>query len=207
MNILRNSFQYNDNITSTYPLTELLDNENTSDSYNNFLDSFNEGGEKRFFEEFQEKYDQFKIVKNIRFNAINFFSFLNFVRYQQYIKPYLRKLKFNPNWNKGILSVTFEINNSTSAKFQLIFQQNGIVRFLSLDKDHDDEETLSYVIDGTFSSSSLIRKSYKIKRLMGILTEVLNEECEEEHISDNDMQELHNVMGDEEYVVTEYILP
>ena len=114
---------------------------------------------------------------------------------------------FNPNWNKGILSVTFEINNSTSTKFQLIFQQNGIVRFLSLDKDHDDKKTLSYVIDGTFSSSSLIRKSYKIKRLMGILTEILNEECEEKHISDNDMQESHNVMGDEEYVVTEYTLP
>lgn len=145
------------------------------DEYNKFLDSFGRKDNYLFFKEFKDNYDEFKIIQNTSFEDIQIFSFLNFARYQLYLKKYLKKLSCYPNWNKGILSITFENNNLTSTNFQLIFQSNGLVRFLSLDKDHDENETLSYVIDGSFSSSSLISKSYKIKRLLGILVEILNE--------------------------------
>lgn len=200
------SLAYNSRVFM-YPLNSLSDRNTTSDQYKKFLDSFNNMDEKKFFNEFQKKYDEFEITKNIDFSEIKFFSFLNFVRYQHHLKSYLRKLKFNHNWNKGVLSITF-INNITLVSFQLIFQQNGVVKFLSLDKDYDDNETLSYVIDGTFSSSSLVHKSYKIMRLMGILTEISNEACElSTSFQTLKIHNLHeNIRKDKEENVIEYII-
>lgn len=138
----------------------------------NFLNEFDD--ERQIFDKFKEKYDDFEILKNISSHTdISFFSFINFVRYQTFFKRFI-SLPHQINWNNKILSITFNTENQYSTNLQLIFQENGIVRFLSLDRDEDNEDSrLSYAIDGTFSSSEFLDKSHKIEYLVAILDKIL----------------------------------
>lgn len=53
------------------------------------------------------------------------------------------------------------------------FLSNGKTEILSLEKSnlstHNPKETMCYVLQGNFSSSSLVEKSYKINRVLSML--------------------------------------
>lgn len=51
------------------------------------------------------------------------------------------------------------------------FQSNGIIKFLSLDRDNElnENENQKYVFTGEFCTSNLIRKNSDIKRLLAII--------------------------------------
>ncbi|HHX2526377.1 TPA: hypothetical protein ACU8BY_000272 [Neisseria subflava] len=124
----------------------------------------------KIFDEFKNNYDKYNLFLNVDFCDIEFYSFLNFLRYYNHLIDFFENFKFYTIFSKGEVSVVFSSNQKTSISLQLIFQSDGITRFLSLDEEDDSREKQTYLIEGNFSSSNLVSKSYKIRRLMRILT-------------------------------------
>lgn len=52
----------------------------------------------------------------------------------------------------------------------LVFQRDGLVRFLCLDDENDEREERVFVIHGTFSSSNIITNMHKINRLLKLIS-------------------------------------
>jgi hypothetical protein len=102
------------------------------------------------------------------------FSKINFERYLPYLKPYMDKIQYNLDVvDDGVILLTFHKSN-----FDLSFKflKNGKTEVLSLDRldktnssTHNLKETMCYVLQGNFSSSSLVEKSYKINRVLSML--------------------------------------
>lgn len=136
---------------------------------------------ERVFEEFKVKYDKFRIFHNINFDDIEFYSFLNFLRYYAYLFKYFENFLFYKTFSKKEVSIVFRSNQKTFISLQLTFQTNGITRFLSQDQDGNDLEKQTYMIEGKFSSSNLMSRNYKIERLMQILTSESKQHYSEFH--------------------------
>lgn len=107
----------------------------------------------------------FSILRNLE--EINFSntSFINFLRYLPVIKDYLLPEKFNITANDQILRLQFNIYQTYLV---LHFREDFIVDYFSYDKDIDENEQLVYSMKGSFCSSNLLKKSYKIERLLSM---------------------------------------
>ena len=108
------------------------------------------------------------------------FSKINFERYLSYLQPYMDKIQYDLDVvDDGVIVLTFHRSD-----FDLSFKflKNGKTEILSLDRlDKDNssaynpkdlkdlQETMCYVLQGNFSSSSLVEKSYKINRVLSML--------------------------------------
>lgn len=125
-----------------------------------------------FFEKFKNEYDQYHLLKNLNYQDINNYSFINFLRYYTHLVDFLRYNRYSTMVCSDTLSIIFESKKELSVSLQLTFQSDGCVRFLSLDKDHPKKDEVgNYSIEGYFSSSSSIYKNYKIKRLLSIISQ------------------------------------
>lgn len=52
----------------------------------------------------------------------------------------------------------------------LVFQRNGLVRFLCLDDENDENEKQTFLIEGNFSASNMFSKMHKINRLLKLIS-------------------------------------
>ena len=98
-------------------------------------------------------------------------SKINFERYLSYLQPYMDKIQYNLDVvDDGTIVLIFH-----KSDFDLSFKflSNGKTEILSLEKSnlstHNPKETMCYVLQGNFSSSSLVEKSYKINRVLSML--------------------------------------
>ena len=121
-------------------------------------------------------------MTHFEINQLNpeLFSKNNFERYLPYLQPYMDKIQYNLDVvDDGAIVLTFH-----KSDFDLSFKflKNGKTEILSLDRlDKDNSsthnpkdlkdltETMCYVLQGNFSSSSLVEKSYKINRVLSML--------------------------------------
>ncbi len=100
-------------------------------------------------------------------------SFINFLRYYKelYELSKLNYIIFSKFLviDNGILML--EINNKfENITLELKFLTNGKVDFLSMDNDKIEEnEKQCYIMRGTLSTSTKLRKSYKMKRLLNVI--------------------------------------
>ena len=100
-------------------------------------------------------------------------SFVNFLRYYKelYELSKLNYIIFSKFLviDNGILML--EINNKfENITLELKFLTNGKVDFLSMDNDKIEEnEKQCYIMRGTLSTSTKLRKSYKMKRLLNVI--------------------------------------
>ena len=67
--------------------------------------------------------------------------------------------------------MTIRQKNDKQVSLLMRFQSNGIIKFLSLDRDNElnENENQKYVFTGEFCTSNLIRKNSDIKRLLAII--------------------------------------
>ncbi|SUA48879.1 Uncharacterised protein [Neisseria zoodegmatis] len=95
---------------------------------------------------------------------ISKYSLINLMRYYPYFIN--RKESFYLDISQGNLILNIENNVS----LQLRFLATGKVEFVSLDKDElGERENQLYVVRGMFTSGNSFEKSYKIKRVLGML--------------------------------------
>lgn len=125
---------------------------------------------KQFFDTFKAKYDEYCLFENIDFNDLRFHSLVNFFRYYKELLSYFRRYSVVSVISNGLVSVIIRTADNLSTQLQLIFDEDGITRFIVSDEDdiHEDED-LIFAIEGNFSSSNLLEKSYKIRKLLSIL--------------------------------------
>lgn len=92
-------------------------------------------------------------------------SFINFIRYYPILVKYVSK----DNYDVSIVNeiIRLKISNK-NLHLVLHFRSDFLVEFYSYDNDFSDEESLVYSMQGSFSSSSKISKSYKIERLLAL---------------------------------------
>lgn len=118
---------------------------------------------KNQFVQLQKNFKEFKIVD---FEDAALYSWVNFFRYFPYLEKYLLNLDFYLIVTKQELSINFKTDEMS---LMLAFQTNGITRFLCQDKENDVNETQTFIIVGTISTSNLLKNNYKILRLLRIL--------------------------------------
>lgn len=127
---------------------------------------------------FREKFDMFNLLSNISKNRIytlKTFSFLNFLRYFEHFVPYFKNDNFYSLFEIKNQECVLTIRQKNDKQVSLLmrFQSNGIIKFLSLDRDNElnenENENQKYVFTGEFCTSNLIRKNSDIKRLLAII--------------------------------------
>lgn len=107
------------------------------------------------------------IIKELISQENNFkiASFINLVRYYPILIKYISK----DNYNVSILDEIIRLRIfRKNVNLILHFRSDFLIDFYSYDNDVDKDEKLVYTMKGTFSSSSKIRKSYKIERLLSL---------------------------------------
>lgn len=125
---------------------------------------------EKFFQQFK-KNDETGILQQVEYGTFHFASFINFWRYYAALKKYLGSNKYQSSilTEQELISIVLK-NKQTLVSLQLSFQKDGLVKFTSLDDDKIEQgDKRIYLIQGSFSSSTLLSKSYKIKRLMRII--------------------------------------
>ena len=125
---------------------------------------------------FRDKFDMFNLLSNIskhRIYTLKTFSFLNFLRYFEHFVPYFQNDKFYSLFEIKNQECVLTIRQKNDKQVSLLmrFQSNGIIKFLSLDRDNElnENENQKYVFTGEFCTSNLIRKNSDIKRLLAII--------------------------------------
>lgn len=101
----------------------------------------------------------------INYNFLNN-SFINFVRYLPIIVEYITSDNYNIASVNNIIRLHLW---NDSIHLVLNFREDFIIDYFSYDNEEASfKEKLTYSMKGTFSSSSTLRKSYKLERLMSI---------------------------------------
>lgn len=97
-------------------------------------------------------------------------SVINFVRYLQQVSYFIsnRTTLIDIN-NKGQILLSFQCSNKSMTRLDLVFNENGKVDFVSLDKEYDIKEKKTFVLRGSIETSDIFSKSYKIQRLLVML--------------------------------------
>ena len=93
-------------------------------------------------------------------------SFINFLRYIPVLKDYI----FFDNFHVSSIDNVIRLHLwSGDINLILHFREDFIIDYYSYDNDRTlEKETLVYTMRGTFSSSSNLKKSYKIERLLAL---------------------------------------
>lgn len=136
----------------------LLEKKNDSD-FICFLKSKNESNNKLdFLVSFFNRYE---------FSNVSERSFMNFLRHLPYLVRYFLACDYDVFPFSDMIKLKF---NGQDVVLVLTFKNDFTMDFFSYDNDVDAEkDKLVYSVKGTFSSSSKLKKSYKIKRLMSLL--------------------------------------
>lgn len=162
INILREinyDIQQIEDIKRSINVKLVLSSINKYHTYNHFIYNFfsSIGYESCLSEEIFEK----KLERN---------SLVNFIRYFNELEFFLKKREFYVDLTElGFLNIRLMSRNQNTGYMELIFNKNGKVDYLSLDKEYDPLEKKTYVMRGHIETSDRLQKSYKINRLMSIL--------------------------------------
>ena len=99
---------------------------------------------------------------------LNKYSFLNFIRYVNFLYPYFSCRRMDVEINNEMIKLRLHTKYE-NATLGMLFKSDGTIDFTSLDKDKlKANEKLMYVLKGNFSSSNLYSGSHKIRRLLAI---------------------------------------
>ena len=130
-----------------------------------------------FLAELKKRHSEFKKIDDVEAALCDYYSWLNFARYYRYLESYLSSDKYNYYFimSNHEFSINIKQKNQISVddnviSLLLVFQRNGLVRFLCLDNENDEREDRVFVIHGTFSSSNIITNMHKINRLLKLIS-------------------------------------
>lgn len=134
-----------------------------------------------FLAELKKRHSEFKKIDDVEAALCDYYSWLNFARYYRYFESYLSSDKYNYYFimSNHEFSINIKQINTSSVSndsddnvisLLLVFQRDGLVRFLCLDDENDEKEDKTFVIYGTFSSSNMIKNMHKINRLLKLIS-------------------------------------
>ncbi|MDR0067803.1 hypothetical protein RFX60_11010 [Acinetobacter sp. 11520] len=165
-------------------LTYLVDNKSCKEIYNNNLNQsywllieewIKETKAKKDYNDFVEKYFNkpeimrssiISVLSQLRGHQVHNKSFINFIRHFPALDPYI----VSKNYHISVLNnfIRFHLWHK-NLNLVLHFKSDFLVDFYSYDKDDESlKDHLVYSMKGSFSSSSSLRKSYKIERLLAL---------------------------------------
>lgn len=126
--------------------------------YQHYMDFVNNIDNRQLF-----KQDEIDILKEAHSS-----SFINFLRYYIHLLEFKDFVKYIAVFDE-LISISF-FNPNTQIELSLTFQKDGITKFISMDSDEiQSNEKMTYLMQGSISTSSLFSKSHKIKRILNIL--------------------------------------
>lgn len=109
----------------------------------------------------------FEVLEDLKSYDISNRTFINFVRHFPFLDDYIDHKNYHVS--AELNSIRFHIWKN-NINLVINFNSNYLIDFFSYDNDKSVEnDKLIYSMKGTFSSSSNLRKSYKIERLLSIL--------------------------------------
>ena len=130
-----------------------------------------------FLAELKKRHSEFKKIDDVEAALCDYYSWLNFARYYIYLESYFSSDKYNYYFimSNHEFSINIKQKNQISVgdniiSLLLVFQRDGLVRFLCLDDENDEREDRVFVIHGTFSSSNMTDNMYKINRLLKLIS-------------------------------------
>ena len=101
-------------------------------------------------------------------------SLINFIRHFPILDDYLNQDNYELSVDDNYIRLNLWKND---INLVIYFQSDYLISFYSYDKGENcEKDSLIYSMKGTFSSSSDIKKSYKIERLLAVL-DACNKSC------------------------------
>ena len=101
---------------------------------------------------------------------VNRKSTINFFRYFNYIIKYISNRSiFLDIDNSGNINLQIYAKNREKSTLDLVFDNDGKVSYLCLDKNFDKSELKTFVMRGKIETSNKLSKAYKIDRLLFLL--------------------------------------
>jgi hypothetical protein len=130
---------------------------------------------KKDYNDFVEKYFNkpeirqssiVSVLSQLRGSQFNNKSFINFIRHFPALDPYI----LNKNYHISVLNDFIRLHLwHKNLNLVLHFKSDFLVDFYSYDKDDEShKDHLVYSMKGSFSSSSSLKRSYKIERLLAL---------------------------------------
>lgn len=130
-----------------------------------------------FLAELKKRHSEFKKIDDVEASLCDYYSWLNFARYYSYLESYLSSDKYNYYFimSNHEFSINIKQKNQISVgdniiSLLLVFQRNGLVRFLCLDDENDENEKQTFLIEGNFSASNMFSNMHKINRLLKLIS-------------------------------------
>jgi hypothetical protein len=97
-------------------------------------------------------------------------STINFFRYFNNIIKHIYKRNFYLDVdNLGNINLQIYAKNQERSYLDLVFENDGQVSYLCLDKKFDKSETKTFVMKGQIETSNKLSKAYKINRLLFLI--------------------------------------
>lgn len=100
-----------------------------------------------FLAELKKRHSEFKKIDDVEAALCDYYSWLNFARYYRYLESYFSSDKYNYYFimSNHEFSITIKQKNQISIgdniiSLLLVFQRDGLVRFLCLDDENDESE-------------------------------------------------------------------
>lgn len=130
-----------------------------------------------FLTELKKRHSEFKKIDDVEASLCDYYSWLNFARYYGYLESYLSSDKYNYYFimSNHEFSINIKQKNQISVgdniiSLLLVFQRDGLVRFLCLDDENDENEKQTFLIEGNFSASNMFSNMHKINRLLKLIS-------------------------------------
>ena len=133
-----------------------------------------------FLAELKKRHSEFKKIDDVEASLCDYYSWLNFARYYIYLESYLSSDKYSYYFIMSNHEFSINIKQLRSMKTMypddnvisllLIFQRDGLVRFLCLDDENDENEKQTFLIEGNFSASNMFSNMHKINRLLKLIS-------------------------------------
>lgn len=114
----------------------------------------------------------FDVLENLKLYDFSNKAFINFIRHFPILDEYINHKNYHVSAEFD--SIRFHIWKN-NINLVINFNSNYLIDFFSYDNDDAVNDKLIYSMKGTFSSSSNIKKSYKIERLLSVLGETKQE--------------------------------
>ncbi|HAV4458078.1 TPA: hypothetical protein R7Q74_002656 [Acinetobacter baumannii] len=112
----------------------------------------------------------FEVLEALKLYNFSNKAFINFIRHFPILDEYIDHRNYNISAEED--SIRFHIWKN-NINLVINFNNNYLIDFFSYDNDPDTvNDKLIYSMKGTFSSSSNLKKSYKIERLLSVLGDV-----------------------------------
>lgn len=120
----------------------------------------------------EDLFNLYNILEDLKQYKVSDKAFVNFIRHFCVLEEYLEHNNYRITGEINFIRFHLWKNN---IHLVIYFKKDFLIDFFSYDEDKNNKDKLIYSMKGSFSSSSDLKKSYKIERLLSILDGGLDE--------------------------------